>query len=152
MTSDNLAMHNLRALFIASIIVATTVPFGNRSEAAAPAATSQAAPNHIGVDPAVEAKAKERFDRFQRGDIDRSQLDARCNAELTDDMILAEAARLKPLGKPASFTFASSEPIHGVTGYDFLLDFGDTRIAESIAFDADGKITGIDFRIYVRNR
>jgi hypothetical protein len=141
-----------RGCAVAIIAVVTVFPLANRNAVAAPGAASTILLNHIGVDPHIEATAKEWFFRFQRGDIDRGQLNAQVNAALTTEMIRAESAKLRPLGAPASFAFVSSEPIHGVMGYDFLLGFGNTRIIESIAFDSDGKIAGIDFRTFVRQQ
>jgi hypothetical protein len=141
-----------RGCAVAIIAVVTAFPLANRNAVAAPGAASTTLPSHVGVDPQIEAKAKEWFFRFQRGDIDRAQLNAQVNAALTTEMIRAESAKLRPLGAPASFAFVSSEPVHGVMGYDFLLDFGNTRIIESIAFDSDGKIAGIDFRTFVRQQ
>jgi hypothetical protein len=140
----------LRSCAVAIIAVVTAFPLANGNAVAAPGATSTMLPTHVGVDPHIEAKAKEWFFRFQRGDIDRAQLNEQVNATLTTEMIRAESAKLRPLGAPASFAFVSSEPVHGAMGYDFLLDFGRTRIVESIAFDSDGKIAGIDFQTFVR--
>jgi len=102
------------------------------------------------VDSKIVAKAKEWFHRFQTGQIDRSQLDATANAELTSTIIEQEAARLKQFGEPSSFQFIRTYTISGAIGYDFLLQFSAARIVEMIAFDADGKIAGIDFMTFVK--
>lgn len=115
---------------------------------AGPAATPSAAPH---VDPKIAAKAKEWFFRFRSGEIDRSQFNDVVKSELTDAMISQESARLKKLGKLVSFRFVSSGPVGAVAiGYYFALTFtsGD-KVVEAIAFDGDGKIAGIDFRIFV---
>jgi hypothetical protein len=102
------------------------------------------------VDPRILARAKEWFHRFQTGEIDRSQLNAQVNKELTSEMVAQEAATLKALGQPSSFVFIRTYPIRGLIGYDFLLQFKSARIIEMIAFDAEGKIAGIDFAKFVR--
>ena len=89
---------------------------------------------------------------LSRRSIDRSQLDAKMNAELTNTMIEQETARLRQVGAPSSFRFIRTYAINGVIGYDFLLQFGAARIVEMIAFDPDGKIAGIDFMTFVRDR
>jgi hypothetical protein len=99
----------------------------------------------------VAASAREWFHRFQSGTIDRSQLDSTVNLELTEDVFLQERERLSSFGDPHSFTFMRSYPVGNAIGYDFLLKFSAGRIVESIAFDGDGKIAGIDFRLFVQS-
>lgn len=102
-------------------------------------------------DPAVLAVAKEWFRRFQIGDVDRNQLSDAVNKQLTLAIIRREAAQLKPLGNPLSVTFIRSYPVGGMLGYDFQLQFKSVRVIEMIAFDAAGKIGGIDFLTLVHN-
>jgi hypothetical protein len=102
------------------------------------------------VDPKIVAKAKEWFRRFQMGQIDRSQLNTQVNVQLTNAMIQQEAATLSRFGGPSSFQFLRTYEISGATAYDFLLEFSAGRIVEMIAFDADGKIAGIDFQTFVK--
>ncbi|HEX4014110.1 MAG TPA: hypothetical protein VHX17_09520 [Candidatus Cybelea sp.] len=99
--------------------------------------------------PVVLAKAKEWFYRFQNANIDRSQLNALTNAELTTDVVLREAARLKRLGAPTSFKFQRSYTFRSALAYDFLLQFPSSRVIEMIAFDSSGKIAGFDFATFV---
>lgn len=98
---------------------------------------------------AVMLKAKEWFHRFESGDIDRTQLDALVETQLTDTVVRKEGATLRAFGEPTSFTFVRSYTISGDAGYDFLLQFKRGRIVEMIAFDPDGKIAGIDFMTFV---
>ena len=104
-----------------------------------------------GVDPKVMTAAKEWFHRFQTGNIDRSQLNAECNGELTASLIKKEEATLKPFGEPTGFEFIGSQQIKGADGYVFLIAFHAGRVAEAIAFDKQGKIAGIDFQTFVPN-
>jgi len=101
------------------------------------------------ADPHVLAIAKEWFFRFQRGDIDRSQLDMASNLQLTDAAIKQEEATLKAFGTPRGFRYLGSQPVQGDISYGFLILFDAGRIVESIAFDGKGKIAGIDFQTYV---
>jgi hypothetical protein len=87
-------------------------------------------------DPTVLAKAKEWFQRFQSGHIDRSQLDGQVNAALTAKAIQSESARLKALGRPAGFLSLSSEVVKGAVGYDFLITFAAAKVLESIAVNS----------------
>ena len=102
------------------------------------------------VSPKVLALAKEWFHRFQTGNIDRSQLNATSNLELTAKAIRQQEAALSSLGKPVAFKFLGSAMIQGDKAYHFLITFaGPDRIVESIALDNAGKIAGIDFATYV---
>lgn len=94
------------------------------------------------------ARAKEWFFRFQRGKIDRSQLDARVNRDLTAGFIRRESGLLRPFGNPIKFVYLGSHKVDYAVGYNFGIVFDRGEIVESIAFDADGKIAGVDFRIF----
>lgn len=130
------------AVLSSSLICAATV------QSPAPQATGLTQ----GVNPTVVAKAKEWFHRFQTASIDRSQLNAQVNAELTAEMIDHESATLRPFGNPSAFKFIRTYMISGKLGYDFLLQFAAGRIIEMIAFDPDGEIAGIDFQTFVKNK
>ena len=93
--------------------------------------------------------AKEWFYRFQNGAIDRSQLDARVNNELTDEMISSESAALRAFGHTTGFLYLGDQRVQYAVGYNFEIIFPKGRIIEEIAFDADGKIAGIDFQTFV---
>lgn len=93
--------------------------------------------------------AKEWFFRFQAGNVDRSKLDATTNGELTDAMIRHEAATLEAYGRPTAFVFLGTQQVQGLTGYVFGITFHAARVIEHIAFDADGKLAGIDFQPFV---
>ena len=100
------------------------------------------------ADSHVTAKAKEWFRRLQTGDIDRSQLDARVNSQLSDDAIRQEAKALTPLGDPTDVAYVRTYPMAEVLEYDFLLQFKTTRIVELISFDPGGKIAGLGFEFF----
>lgn len=135
---------------VIEIVAAIGLP--SKTEAA-PSSSPSALPSVSNVvDPRIVAKAKEWFHRFKIGDIDRAQLDAQVNGQLTDDMIRQESTKLKSLGEPTNFSFLRTYMVGGAEGYDFLLQFKMARVIEMIAFDGDGKIAGIDFRVYVRDQ
>ncbi len=104
--------------------------------------------------PRVIAIAKEWFHRFQDDRIDRDQLDSSFNTQLTESAIEDEAATLQEYGSPTSFQFVKKERVQNAQGYDFLLTFRSgtsikAKIIEAIAFDKDGKISGIDFAVFL---
>lgn len=132
-------MFKLFAMWFA-IVVAAILPGVGVADASTPS-----------VDPGIQAKAKEWYHRFQTGSIDRSQLDARCNETTTAFFIQREKKLLQPLGSPTKFAFVSAEPVGGAMGYDFAVWLPRGRVIESIAFDGDGKIAGINFETFVPN-
>jgi hypothetical protein len=133
------------------IIVSVFTSLSGMCQAAVQSPNPQVTSLSQSIDPRIIARAKEWFHRFQAGHIDRSQLDANMNAELTSTMIEQETARLRQVGVPSSFRFIRTYAISGVVGYDFLLQFSAARIVEMIAFDPDGKIAGIDFMTFVKD-
>jgi hypothetical protein len=135
----------LFVLLAAALGAAGRVEGANQSQSTASPAPIPSA------DARVAARAKEWFHRFESGDIDRSQLNAETNAELTDANVRRESAVLKAFGAPTGFSFLRTYPIAGVIGYDFLWQFKSGRIVEMIAFDDDGKIAGIDFETFVKS-
>jgi hypothetical protein len=132
------------------IIAATALPLSKPCQAAVQSPSPQVTGVDRNVDPTIIVKAKEWFHRFQTGQIDRSQLNAQMNAQLSDAMIAQEAATLRRFGDPSSFEFIRKYAVGGAMGYDFLLRFSAGRIVEMIAVGADGKIAGIDFQTFVK--
>lgn len=100
------------------------------------------------ADAHITAKAKEWFRRLQTGEIDRSQLDAQLNTQLTDDVVQRETKALTPLGDPASFVFVRTNALDEALEYDFLLQFKTMRLVELISFDTGGKIAGLGFELF----
>jgi len=100
------------------------------------------------ADSAITAKAKEWFHRLQTGQIDRSQLDAQVNSQLTDAIIRQETAALTPLGDPTSFVYVRTYPLSDALEYDFMLQFKSARVVELISFNVGGKIAGLGFQLF----
>jgi hypothetical protein len=116
---------------------------------AAPEASPAGGPVPLPVaDSAITAKAKEWFHRLQTGEIDRSQLDAQVNLQLTDALIRQETAALTALGDPTSFVYVRTYPLAGALEYDFMLQFKAARVVELISFNSGGKIAGLGFQLF----
>ena len=140
---------NLRLNRCWALLLATSLTYSAAVIANDKCAAAATRPAGATVDPKVLALAKEWFHRFQTGNIDRSQLDASSNMELTAQDIREQEAALSALGKPAGFKFLGSDSIQGDRAYHFLITFaGPDRIVESIALNKWGKIAGIDFATY----
>lgn len=99
------------------------------------------------ADPAMTDRAKAILHQAQTAQFDRSQLDDKMNAALTDEIAKKLASQLSPLGDPTAFTllmFASQE------GYDIYLykvAFKTVTLDEQIVIDPKtGKIAGIQFK------
>lgn len=101
------------------------------------------------VSPKIVAMAQDWFYRVQTGRLDRSQLDVRCNGEITDEVVAQEAAALRPLGKPVGFYYVGATHAQHAVGYYFTITFSAATVVEAIAFDDDGKIGELDFQTVV---
>jgi hypothetical protein len=119
-------------ILTAAAIVAQAAP----SAAPSAAATSAA-------DAAVAGRAKDWLHMIQAGKIDRSQLDAKMNAVLTDTTLAQVSAQLAPLGDPTSFTFVNKSAQGSFTVYVYKVVFPAITLYESFALDSDGKIGGL---------
>jgi hypothetical protein len=108
---------------------------------AAPA--TPAAPATAADDAAVTARAKNWFNQIQIGTIDRSQLDAKMNAALTDATLAQVSAQIAPLGNPSVFTLSKKMTQGSVTAYVFVVEFPKVMLYETFALDPDGKIAGL---------
>jgi len=98
------------------------------------------------VDPRIVTKAREWFQRFRTGDIDRSQLTQTLERQLTPAFVAQKRLLVRSYGHPLSFAYMGSGTAGGFPSYDFLVSFPAGKLVESIAFDASGKLAGIDFR------
>jgi hypothetical protein len=110
---------------------------------ASPTAAPTAAAATDAGDAAVTARAKDWFHQIQTGKIDRSQLDDKMNAALTDSKLAQVSAQLSPLGNPSAFTLSKKMTQGSVNIYVFALQFPSLTFYETFAVDPDGKIAGI---------
>jgi hypothetical protein len=101
------------------------------------------APATAADDAAVTARAKNWFNQIQIGTIDRSQLDAKMNAALTDATVAQVSAQIAPLGNPSVFTLSKKMTKGSVTAYVFVVEFPKVMLYETFALDPDGKIAGL---------
>jgi opacity protein-like surface antigen len=134
---------NLSRTLALAALAAVIIP--NPASAAAVAQPSDGPVSLPIADSHITAKAKEWFHRLQTGEIDRSQLDAQVNSQLTADVIRDETKALTSLGDPTSFDYVRTYPLGRALEYDFMLQFKAGRVVELISFDADGKIAGLGF-------
>ncbi len=109
---------------------------------AAPSATPSAAAT-TAADAAVAVRAKDWLHMIQAGKIDRSQLDAKMNAALTDSLLAQVSAQIAPLGDPTSFTLDNKSTANSYTVYVYKVVFPAITLFESFALDPDGKIAGL---------
>ncbi|HET9392664.1 MAG TPA: hypothetical protein VFO29_03935 [Candidatus Rubrimentiphilum sp.] len=133
-------------MMLAKLILVALVTVGAMQSAPAP---SNDTPTSLpSADPKILMKAQEWFYRFQTGKIDRSQLDVRTNNGLTQQMVAGEEKTLQALGRPSKWLYFGSQPVQYAVGYEFGIQFKHARVLEHIAFDADGKIAGLQFQVY----
>jgi hypothetical protein len=110
---------------------------------AAATASPAAAANAPTDDAAVAARAKDWLHQIETGKIDRSQLDDRMNAALTDDKLAQVSAQLAPLGDPASFMLVKKSTVGTYTVYVYKAQFAAVTLYESFSLDPGGKIGGL---------
>ncbi len=117
----------------------------------APAATSAASAAHAspassGSDAAVMARAKDLLHQVQAGKIDRSQLDDKMNASLTDTLIAQISSELAPLGDPVAFSAQGEQTQDGLAVYEYRVDFKTGSLTETLVLDSNGKVAGLFFK------
>jgi CubicO group peptidase (beta-lactamase class C family) len=107
------------------------------------AAENAAAP---GEDPAVTAIVKRVWRDSAAGTVDRTMLDDRMSAALTDDRIRALAPQLKSLGAPTAYLYVSKTPQAGYTVYIYRVQTPGGLVIVTLSLDAAGKIGGLYYR------
>jgi hypothetical protein len=145
-------------------VFALALPYGPSPQAsmapsAAPSAPASAAPSGApspvaaptapaAEDLAVTKRAKEWFHRMQTGTVDRSQLDARMNAALSDDLVKQTSAKLAPLGTPTGFSYVKAVVVGNQIAYYYAVTVPTGTFYWLFGLDPDGKISGF----YVRSQ
>lgn len=109
----------------------------------AQAASPSPSPAPAASDAAVTARAKDWFDQIQAGKVDRSQLDEKMNAALTDSTLANVSKQITTLGSPSAFTLTKKATQGSISVYIFQLKFPSLTLYEAFALDADGKIAGL---------
>jgi hypothetical protein len=130
---------------LSALLSGSAVSAATGTPSPSPSATASPAPAQGSyADPAT--RAREWLHRMQTGDIDRSQLTATMNADLTPDAIKQISAKFGPLGDPQSFTLLGQESVpDNETAYVYRVVFKTTTVNEVFVLDKDGKIAGIQF-------
>jgi len=90
--------------------------------------------------PAARAVAVRLFEQLQAGEIDRSKLGEDYNDFLTREKLLAAAARLKPLGKPADVAIESTRERGGMEVVSLRFTFKSVVLRGSLYRTPDGKV------------
>lgn len=94
-------------------------------------------------DAAITARAKDWFSQIQAGKVDRSQLDDKMNAALTDSMLANVSSQIAPLGNPSGFTLSRKATQGSISVYIFQVQLASITLYEVFALDPDGKIAGL---------
>lgn len=130
------------SLFVFSLLIALLQGAG-----AALAQTSQTTAAHpaIAEDPAVTKRALEWVERFQSGEIDRSQLNESISAKLTPQELAAMKKELAPFGAPTGIGYGGARDEHSARVYRYVVVFPVGAIQEFISIDRAGKIDGVLF-------
>lgn len=127
------------------------------ASAQAPVPASPTLPARRGIDPKLETLAKTFLLQTQRGKVDRAQLSAWLNRNLTPHFVQEAGARLSKLGALRAFSYVgSSTSVPGAhahagppdTYYEFLATFANREIGWLVGIDSDGKIDGATFLPY----
>ena len=110
--------------------------------AAEPPAVSSPAPSTIPA--AITAQARQTYLDILANKLDRSTLDTKMNALMTDELIGKFAAQLGPLGAPTEFVPLGQQAADGSMAYVFLMTFADkTQLHWIFSLDKAGKISGL---------
>lgn len=124
---------------LASVLLAAALaqaPAANATPAPAPAAN-----------PAVDARAREWFERLQSGNIDYRQLDAQGAQALNSDVVLIISTDWSALGKPLSFqnvrVDAPTATTPDTTYVYHMLFANDVGLEFYFSLDQQGLISGM---------
>ncbi len=98
---------------------------------------------------ASEARSRQVFENFQRGQIDRPLFTSDANSYFTDQAVRDFAASLGPLGKPVSFNQTSQRDRGGMTFHGFEVKFSAKTLAIWERDMPDGKIE--QFQVMARD-
>ncbi|HEY9085659.1 MAG TPA: hypothetical protein VIN40_06955 [Candidatus Tyrphobacter sp.] len=130
---------------LAAAALPVTASAAPPAQASMPSASASPAPSPPSDD-ALMARAKEWLGRIQTGNVDRTQFDARLNAELTPGVLRQMAGLVGRLGQPSAFSLAGIEDVDGgFTAYVYTVTFRSGVWNEIFQLDSDGKISGLNF-------
>lgn len=95
------------------------------------------------VEQAVTVRAMDWLHRLQTGDIDRTQITIAFNRVLTPDRVKSIAAQLNSLGKVKSYAFVGQAKSHGVSGYQYTVEFAAAKYLYLFEVDDKDQVAGI---------
>lgn len=139
----------LTAFFLAAMSLPAIAIAQTAAPSAAPSTvpTMTAASPLPSADPAVMGRAKDVLHQAQTGQFDRSQLDDKMNAALTDTVVKSLSSQLGPLGDPTAFTLTVFATQDGYNVYLYKVAFKTITINEQLVIDPrTGKVVGLLFR------
>lgn len=108
-------------------------------ETFAPAQTLTAA---AGEDPAITARVRDWLNRFETGNIDRSQLDVKMNSLLTPQVVNEVKGQLGALDAPQQLVYLGKKTAAGSTIYTYRAVFSAVTFNLYVGVNAAGKISG----------
>lgn len=136
-----------RATLALALLASLDAPLGANAaptpaaDTATPAAP-QATPSGVAEDPAMTARAKEWLHRAQTATLDRSQLDAAVNKQLTDALAKQIAQQMGTLGEPSSFAYVETKSFAPNTLRIYKVVFKSDTLYWFFSTNDAGKITG----------
>jgi len=122
----------------------TSAPATSAPAATAPPTTGSPVPVPApSVEQAVTVRAMDWLHRLQTGDIDRTQITIAFNRVLTPDRVKSIAAQLNSLGKVKSYAFVGQAKSHGVSGYQYTVEFAAAKYLYLFEVDDKDQVAGI---------
>lgn len=95
-----------------------------------------------GEDPAITARVRDWLNRFETGNIDRAQLDAKMNSLLTAQAIEDIKTQLGVLGAPQQLVYQGKTSAGGSTIYTYRAVFSATTFNLLFGVNNAGKVSG----------
>ena len=138
-------MSCLAAIVLAATVVITPLCALAQNGPAGPTSTTTTAPLSSDDSTAI-ARAERLFNELRSGDVDRSQLSAKLNAQLSPAALPQAIAQVRALGPIKAWTLSRKTTTANATTYALRvgLENGESR-AVPVSIDSDGKIS--DFGI-----
>ncbi len=127
-------------LLVAGLLFDPSSTFAHQGQVESPPPAVKA-PSRVEDSTAI-ARAQGLLDELRSGSVDRTQLTAKLNAQLTPSLLQAVIAQVQALGPVAAWTISSTTNAPNSTAYAFRIAFtsGDAR-SMTLSIDADGKIS-----------
>lgn len=122
----------------------TNAPAQGVPATSAPGATGSPVPVPApSVDQAVTVRAMDWLHRLQTGNVDRTQITIEFNRVLTPDRVKGIAQQLRSLGKVKSYAFVGHARSHGVSAYQYSVEFAAAKYLYLFEVDEKDQVAGI---------